>query len=125
MRTVKVKEIKLKLSTVSKLLFMIFAMFSANVFAVIADDTITIKRVYVTIEGSFAVEGMVEIPNASAARDCADGKAWAKFWAGFGSEVDDRVISVILSAHAQKKDIQIRTEGCEGRWHKITSVYIK
>lgn len=115
----------MKLNILTKLLVIFFAIFSTNVFAVITDDTVTIRRVFVTTAGSFAVEGTVEIPNASASRDCGGGQTWAKFWAGFGSEVDDRVISVILSAQAQKKDIKIRTEGCEGQWHKITNVTIQ
>jgi uncharacterized caspase-like protein len=104
-------------------IFLLFS--SANVFSIITDDSIIIDQVFVTAAGMFAVKGVVEISNASASRNCAPGKTWAKYWAGFGKEVDERVISVLLLAHAQKKAIQIRTDGCEGDWHKITSVYIK
>lgn len=110
---------------ISNFVCIFLSFFSANVLAVIADDVIIIDQVFVTTTGMFAVKSLVEIPNASASRVCTPGKVWAKSWAGFGAEVDDRVISVILSAHAQKKTIQIRTDGCEGDWHKITSVYIK
>ncbi|AOT08748.1 hypothetical protein [Pseudoalteromonas luteoviolacea] len=99
--------------------------FSSSVFAANTDDTISIQQVFVTEDGSFAVQATEVIENASADRDCAPGKSWAKSWAGFGATVSERMVSVILSAQAQKKSIQIRTSGCQGDWHKITSIYIK
>lgn len=97
---------------------------SINSFAAPADDNININQVFVTSDGSFAVKGAVIIPKANALRVCGGGQNWAKYWAGVGPNSDDRIVSVILSAHAQKKSISIRTDGCHGDWHKITSVYV-
>ena len=92
--------------------------------AALTGDVIEIQQVYVSSTGEFAIEATAIIANASADRDCASGATWAKSWAGFGSTASDRMVSVILSAHAQNKRINISTNGCEGAWHKIVNVYI-
>jgi len=99
--------------------------FPLSVFAATADDTISINRIFFQEDGSVAIEAKSStVPNASGVRDCADGASWAKRWAGFGPEVSDRLVSALLAAHAQNKSVTIRTDGCYGSWHKITSVYV-
>ena len=104
---------------------LIIACFCNPVFAENTDDIININQIYVTEDGLFAIEASNPISNASADRDCAVGKEWAKSWAGIDQDASPRMVSVILSAHAQKKTIKIRTNGCQGAWHKITSVSIR
>ena len=106
-------------------ILVIYVCLSSSVLAANTDDTIDIQQVFVNEAGDFAVQSTEVIANASADRDCAPDRSWAKSWAGFGPTVSERMVSVILSAHAQRKSIQIRTNGCMGYWHKITSVYIK
>ena len=54
------------------------------------------------------------------------GAGWAKSWAGFSSDKSyDRMFAIIMSAQAQGKKVEIRTDGCYGGWHKIISVYLK
>lgn len=84
---------------------------------------VSINQIFVTSDGSFAVKSETVIPKANAIRTCGT-QEWAKHWAGVGSNSDDRIVSVILSAHAQQKSISIKTDGCHGDWHKITSVSV-
>ncbi|GLQ74063.1 hypothetical protein [Vibrio penaeicida] len=106
-----------------KLSLLFIAILPGIVFA--ADDTISINRIFFQQDGAMAIEATTNIiTNASSARDCADGASWAKRWAGFGPNASDRLVSALLSAHAQNKSVTIRTDGCYGSWHKITSVYV-
>ena len=98
---------------------------TGSALAVNTVDVVTINQVFVKTDGSFAIQHTGVISNASADRDCAPGLQWAKAWAGVGPEVNDRIISVLLSAQAQNKTVQISTNGCQGSWHKIISAYIK
>ncbi len=98
--------------------------FASTSHAALTGDVIEIQQVYVGSTGEFAIEATAIIANASADRDCASGATWAKSWAGFGSTASDRMVSVILSAHAQNKRVNISTNGCEGSWHRIVNVYI-
>ena len=102
----------------------ILSAFASTSYAAVTGDVVEIQQVYATSAGEFAIEATAIIGNASADRDCASGATWAKSWAGFGSTASDRIVSVILSAHAQGKKIHISTNGCEGAWHRIVNVYI-
>lgn len=87
-------------------------------------DNVTINQIFVKADGSFAVQATSLLTNASADRDCHSGHTWAQYWAGIDANSSERIVASILSAQAQNKVIKVQTDGCQGPWHKITSVYI-
>ena len=93
-------------------------------FATSTSDNVTINQIFVKADGSFAVNSTSLLTNASADRDCHIGQTWAKYWAGIDANASERIVAAILSAQAQNKVIKVQTDGCQGPWHKITSVYI-
>jgi len=92
--------------------------------AATTSDTINIKKIYSKADGSFAVQGESALVNASNDRDCLANASWDEFWTGMDEDTSERIISVILSAQAQNKSIQVQTDGCVGPWHKISSIYL-
>ena len=93
-------------------------------FATSTSDSVTINQIFVKADGSFAVQATSPLTNASADRDCNNGQTWAQYWAGIDANASERIVAAILSAQAQNKVIKVQTDGCQGPWHKITSVYI-
>lgn len=88
-----------------------------------ASDRITINQVFTTADGRFAVQATGIPPNANQEQSCHT-EEWAKRW--FGFKVDENsqsLVATLLSAKARGVSVTIGSSGCEGAWHKITSIY--
>ena len=85
-----------------------------------AVDTGKIRQIFTNDAGKIAISLDGGTPNADSENDtCLYGTSWS----GFAVTEQTKVMSsVIMMAKASDKKIQIVTVGCEGAWHKITSV---
>lgn len=84
-----------------------------------SSDSGKVTRVFATAGGAFAVQIKGGFHNAIANSECVTNNGWAGH-----SSADPVLKSGILAAKASNQSITVITEGCNGSWLKIRSIYI-
>ncbi|PAJ71624.1 hypothetical protein CJF42_25735 [Pseudoalteromonas sp. NBT06-2] len=84
-----------------------------------SQDTEGVSRVFVTPQGSIALQLKGGFPKAIETNQCQTNNGWA------GLKTSDPVLkSVIIAAKSSGQKLTVTIEGCEGTWFKIKDLYM-